>query len=100
MVQYGGRYRYQEGGKVQKLLAEQEGLKPEYVVIHPGSSGPLHQSVLAFTSPTRPLIMADPSYESAGRAAEIFGIKVIRVPLTKDYAHDVKAMAAATPMRA
>ncbi len=97
MVQYGGRYRYQEAGKVQKLLAEQEGLKLNYVVIHPGSSGPLHQSVLAFTSPTRPLIMADPSYESAGRAAQLVGSKIIKVPLTKDYAHDVKAMVAASP---
>jgi len=97
MVQYGGRYRYQEAGKVRQLLAQQEGLKLEYVVIHPGSSGPLHQSVLAFTSPTRPLIMADPSYESAGRAAQLVGSKIIKVPLTKDYAHDVKAMAAASP---
>src|SRR6266699_5198480 len=52
MVQHGGRYRYSEGDKVQKLLAEQEGVKREYVRIHPGSSGPLHQAVLAFTSPT------------------------------------------------
>ena len=97
MVQYGGRYRYSEGDRVQKILADQEGLKLNYVRIHPGSSGPLHQSVFAFTSPTRPLVMADPSYESAAAAARFVGSKVIRVPLTKDYAHDVRAMAAASP---
>jgi len=56
MVDFGGRYRYVEGDRVQKLLCEQEGLKMDYVRIHPGSSGPLHQAVLAFTSPTRPFV--------------------------------------------
>ena len=97
MVEQGGRYRYVEGDRVQKLLAEQEGLKLDYVRIHPGSSGPLHQSVLAFTSPTRPFVTADPGYEAGERAAKFIGAKVIRVPLTKNYAHDVKAMAAASP---
>ena len=97
MVEMGGRYRYVEGDRVQKLLAEQEGLKLDYVRIHPGSSGPLHQSVLAFTSPSRPFVTADPGYEAGERAAKFIGAKVIRVPLTKNYAHDVKAMAAASP---
>ena len=96
MVDFGGRYRYVEGDRVQKLLAEQEGLKLDYVRIHPGSSGPLHQAVLAFTSPTRPFVTADPGYEAGERAAKFIGAKVIRVPLTKNYAHDVKAMAAAS----
>jgi len=67
MVDFGGRYRYSEGERVQKLLAEQEGLKFDYVRIHPGSSGPLHQAVLAFTSPTRPFVTADPGYEAGIR---------------------------------
>ena len=98
MIQHGGRYRYSEGDKVQKLLSEQEGVKREYVRIHPGSSGPLHQAVLAFTSPTRPFVTGDPGYEAGERAARFIGAEVIRVPLMKDkgYAHDVKAMAAAS----
>ena len=51
MIEHGGRYRYSEADKVQQLLAEQEGVKQSYVRIYPGSSGPLHQAVLAFTSP-------------------------------------------------
>jgi len=96
MVQYGGRYRYSEADKVQQLLAEQEGLKLDYVRIHPGSSGPLHQAVLGFTTPTKPLIIADPGYEAAERAAKFIGSKVVRVPLTKNHEHDVKAMVAAS----
>ncbi len=97
MVAYGGRYRYSEADKVQRLLAEQEGVPLGYVRIHPGSSGPLHQSVLAFTSPSKPFVTADPGYEAGERAARFIGAKVIRVPLCKDYSHDVKAMAAASP---
>jgi histidinol-phosphate aminotransferase len=96
MIAFGGRYRYSEGDKVQSLLAEQEGLKKDYVRIFPGSSGPLHQAVLAFTSPTKSYVVGDPGYEAGGRAARFIGAKVVSVPLLKDkgYAHDVKAMAA------
>ncbi len=97
MVAYGGRYRYGEADKLQQLLARQEGLKLSYVRVHAGSSGPLHQAVLAFTSPTRPLVTGDPAYEAPERAARFIGARVIRVPLTRSYAHDVKAMAAASP---
>jgi len=93
----GGRYMYGEGDKVQKLLAEQEGVKLDYVRIYPGSSGPLHQAVLAFTSPKRALVVADPSYEAGERAATFIGSRVVRVPLTRDYSHDVKTMVAAAP---
>ncbi|MGA2267735.1 MAG: pyridoxal phosphate-dependent aminotransferase [Bryobacteraceae bacterium] len=97
MVEVGGRYRYGEADRVQQLLAEQEGLKGSYVRIHAGSSGALHQAVLAFTSPSRPFVTGDPGYEAGERAARFIGAKVIRVPLTTSYAHDVKAMAAASP---
>ncbi len=93
----GGRYLYGETDKVQKLMAEQEGVKLDYVRVYAGSSPPLHQSVLAFTSPARGLVMADPGYEAAERAAKFIGSPVAKVPLTKEYAHDVRSMLAAAP---
>ncbi|HWD99427.1 MAG TPA: pyridoxal phosphate-dependent aminotransferase [Bryobacteraceae bacterium] len=97
IVAQGGRYMYGETDKVAKLLSQQEGVKLNYIRIYPGSSAPLHQSVLAFTSPSKPLVTADPGYEAGERAARFIGAKTIKVPLTKDYKHDVKAMAAASP---
>jgi histidinol-phosphate aminotransferase len=96
MIAYGGRYRYSESDKVQKILAEQEGLKTDYVRIFPGSSGPLHQAVLAFTSPTKAFVTGNPGYEAGERAAKFVGAKVVSVPLLKEksFAHDVRAMAA------
>lgn len=97
IVVQGGRYLYSETDKLQTAMAEQEGLNRESVGIFVGSSPALHQAVLAFTSPSRPLVTADPGYEAGGRAADFIGAPVIKVPLTSTYAHDVKAMAAASP---
>jgi histidinol-phosphate aminotransferase len=93
----GGRYWYEEGQMFMRTLAEQEGVRPDYVRAYPGSSLPLTHAVLAFTSPERPLVVADPSYESPGQAARFIGAKTYSIPLTSDYKHDVKAMAAADP---
>src|SRR5712675_1864035 len=97
VIQKGGRYLYEETFGFQETLASQEGLKPSYVHPYAGSSAPLHQAVLAFTSPTKSFVTADPGYEAGERAAKFIGSKVVRVPLTKTYAHDVVAMAKADP---
>jgi histidinol-phosphate aminotransferase len=93
----GGRYTYELTDDFRETLATQEGVSPDYVQPYPGSSLPLHLSVIAFTSPTKSFVIADPGYEAGERAAKFIGAKVIRVPLTKSYTHDVKAMAAADP---
>jgi histidinol-phosphate aminotransferase len=97
IVDRGGRYLYAETDRLRDTLAEMESLKSDYVTPFAGSSAPLHQAVLAFTGPERPFVTADPGYEAGEKAAEYINAKVIRVPLTKSYAHDVKAMAAASP---
>ena len=97
MVDNGGRYLFNETTKVRNLLAQQEGLPEDHVRIYPGSSYPLTWSVLAFCSPTKPYVFGDPGYEAGGRAAQYIGAKVMNIPLTKNYTHDVKAMVAASP---
>jgi histidinol-phosphate aminotransferase len=95
VVQKGGRYMYGLTDDLAKTLAEVEGVKPDYVRPFAGSSAPLHQAVLAFCSPQKSYVAGDPGYEAGGRAAKFIGARAVNVPLTKDYAHDVKAMAAA-----
>ena len=97
MVDQGGRYLFGETTKVRFLLAQQEGLPEDHVKIYPGSSNPLTWAVLAFCSPAKPYVVADPGYEAGARAARFIGAKAINVPLTKEYTHDVKAMVAASP---
>jgi histidinol-phosphate aminotransferase len=94
----GGRYDLQGvTPALAKTFADQHGLKPENVAVYAGSSEPLHYSVLAFCSPTRGLVIADPSYEAPTVAAATARAKVTKVALTSDYAHDAKAMIAADP---
>jgi histidinol-phosphate aminotransferase len=94
----GGRYLVPLTAELTKTFAESEGLKPEYLRAYPGSSDPLHYSVLAFTSPTKSYVTADPAYETGMRSAGVSGARVVRVPLmAKTYSHDVKAMLAAGP---
>ena len=92
-----GRYMWQETGAFQQTSAQVAGLKPDYVTPYAGSSDPLHRTVLAFCSPTKGFVMGDPGYEAGGRAAEFIGAKITRVPLRKDYSHDVQEMVKADP---
>jgi histidinol-phosphate aminotransferase len=93
----GGRYSLNLTDDLIALFCQMEGLKPEYVSVFPGSSNPLHYTVLAYTSPQASYVTADPGFESGMHAAEVAGARVVKVPLTKTYAHDVKAMLAAAP---
>ncbi len=97
MAPQGGRYSYWLAEEFVKTFTEMEGLKQEYVRVFPGSSEPLHFSVLAFTSPAKSYVTADPGYEAGMKAAKISGARIVKTPLTKTYAHDIKAMLAAAP---
>lgn len=93
----GGRYQWKLTDDLVETFAQMEGVKPDYVTAFPGSSGPLHYTVLAYTSPARSYVTADPGYEAGMFAAKASGARVVKVGLTKTYAHDVKAMLAAAP---
>src|SRR5208282_1134656 len=97
IVPQGGRYSFWLTGDLVQTLAEREGLRPEQIRVYPGSSEPLHHTVAAFASPQRSYVTADPGYEAGMFAAEAAGAKVVKVPLTRSYAYDVKAMLAAAP---
>jgi histidinol-phosphate aminotransferase len=97
VVSQGGRYLYNETGAFVAAMAEVEGVSNDHVMPFAGSSDPLHRAVLAFTGPTKSYVVAEPGYEAGARGAEFIGAKTVRVPLRKDYAHDVHAMAQADP---
>ena len=98
MIASSNRYSpHDEHGDFRRTVSAIEGVPADYVAPWPGSSDPLSRSVVSYCSPTRGLVTADPTFELAGRTAEWLGAPVARVPLTKDYTHDVKAMLAANP---
>ncbi|HEY1579607.1 MAG TPA: pyridoxal phosphate-dependent aminotransferase [Terracidiphilus sp.] len=98
IVPRGGRYLFTHQEELAAIFAKQEGLNPDSVMAYPGSSEPLHYTVLTFTGKDKPLVIADPGYEAPVWAAEISGAKVLKVPLADpkgEARHDIKAMLAA-----
>ncbi|MEO8896314.1 MAG: pyridoxal phosphate-dependent aminotransferase, partial [Rhizomicrobium sp.] len=80
-----------------KTISGIENMPEDHISTWPGSNEALARSVLVFCSPTKGLVTADPSYETAVTAAKFLGAPIKGVPLTDDYRHDVKAMLAANP---
>src|SRR5271170_6026510 len=97
IIPLGGRYLDNLTDELIHTFAQQEGLNPDYVRVFPGSTPPLRFTVVAFTSPQRSYVGADPGYEAGPMVSADTGARVVKVPLTKTYSHDVKAMIAAAP---
>ncbi len=93
----GGRYLMDDTRALSKLFAQSVGVSDDYVDIYAGSTEPLNFTVRALCSPKASYVAADPGFEAGMFAAKIVGARVVNVPLTKTYAHDVKAMLAAAP---
>jgi histidinol-phosphate aminotransferase len=83
-----------EHGKLVKAISQIENIPEDHIMTWPGSNEALARSVVAFCSPTKALVQADPTYETCGRAAKFLNVPIKSVPLTADYRHDVKPMVA------
>jgi len=97
IIPHGGRYSDNLTDDLVKTFAQMEGLNVDWVSATVGSTPPLAHTVLAFTSPQKSYVTADPGFETGMMMAGVSGARVVKVPLTKTYAHDVKAMLAAAP---
>ncbi len=97
IIPQGGRYSDDLTDELVSTFGQMEGLSPDYIYCTAGSTPPLSLSVLTFTSPQKSYVTADPSFETGMMMASVAGARVVKVRLTKTYAHDVKAMLAAAP---
>ncbi|GAC1652915.1 MAG: pyridoxal phosphate-dependent aminotransferase [Acidobacteriaceae bacterium] len=87
------RYPFRADDALAEMLASQHRVRPEQVILGCGSTETIKTAVAAFTSPTRKLVMAAPTFEAAEIHAKANGAPVVHVPLTRDYSHDLDAMA-------
>jgi histidinol-phosphate aminotransferase len=95
VIPQSGRYLDHLTDELLQQLVQTYGVTEEHLRVFAGSSEPLHYTVGAFTSPQASYVTADPGFESGAHAAKNRGARVVNVPLTKTYAHDVRAMLAA-----
>ena len=91
-IPHAGRYSHNMADEMQKVLAQDLGVSPDWLLIYPGSGSLLKLAPHAFTSNTRPLVIASPGYEDCVRGAKSAGSPIIEVPLRADGAHDLAAM--------
>lgn len=77
---------------LRSLIAEQEDISPDYVMLGSGSSEILNAAGLIHGIQDGEIVTAYPSFEGLTLYAERIGATVHRVPLTKDLQYDFAAM--------
>lgn len=93
-----GRYPFNStpnDGALLAAIAAKFGAKPENVVLGAGSGEILTNAVRAFTSASRPLVTAWPSFENPHTTAEKIGTPIKETPLDAQLRIDIPKMLAA-----
>lgn len=90
----GSRYPQVQREQMQTRLAKLHDVDREMIVVGNGSGEILRMAVGAFASNQRNVVVADPTYEACGRYAAAIGVQAPKVPLTSDFRHDLRKMAA------
>ena len=88
------RYPGQAQPQLVGNLAAHHGVPRDQVLLAPGSGEILRASTLAFTSATRSLVAASPTFEAPARAAAQAGAPIVAVPVQASGSLDLDAMAA------
>jgi histidinol-phosphate aminotransferase len=90
-----GRYPFDAVTPLVRAIADVQGVAPDHIAVGCGSTELLRNAVQAYTSPTRPLVTAAPSYEECPQYAELIGTPVKAIPLDGNMKLDLRAMAEA-----
>ena len=89
------RYPDEEAEGLAADVAKLHGVSADEVLLGDGSSEILKLVAAAYTSPSRSVVMADPTFEAIAHYAKVTGADVVKVPLDAAYAHDLGKMAPA-----
>ena len=88
-----GRYPDNPSVALTAALMKLHGVADTNIVLGSGSGEILRMSVHAFTSPARPLVQGQPTFEDPSRYADVIGTPVVAVPVDRDLKLDLPAMA-------
>ena len=83
--------RYHDPDDLEKTIAKHHGIDVKYVIKGVGATEILYNVPIAFLKEGENMIMADPTYMTAGRVARFCGAEVRAIPLTTKYEHDLEA---------
>jgi histidinol-phosphate aminotransferase len=91
-----GRYPFDDVKPLHKAIADKFGVAPENVITGCGSTQVLRVGVQLFTSPVKPLVAGQLTYEECASYASLIGTPVRAIPLDKSLQLDLDAMAVAS----
>jgi histidinol-phosphate aminotransferase len=86
------RYPDEIVANLTRALADARGVAEYNIALTCGSTDVIRSSVYSFTSPTRALVTAGPSYESPGNDAQRINTPVRTIPVTSDLQLDLAGM--------
>ncbi len=89
-----GRYHMEEFEGFSARIAAAENVAAQSVVLGVGSSDVITMAICAFSSATKPMITAAPSYDIVIGLARHLGRQVIEIPLTDKWSYPVQSLAA------
>lgn len=90
----GNRYAWGTLNNLIEMISEKENVKPEQILMAPGSSDILEKVAMVFFQKGGDVISADPSYMSLINVSESVGGKCKSYKLLSDSQHDLDAMEA------
>lgn len=88
----GCRYPGGQNKKLEELIAKKEGIPGDHVILGAGSGEILRMAAMAYGPLGGELLTAHPTFEGLESAAHTIGAFVHRVPLNKNFEHDLDAM--------
>jgi histidinol-phosphate aminotransferase len=88
------RYPGASIAELTERLAEVHSISRDRLLLAPGSGEILRSATRAFTSASKALVEASPTFENPGRTARMSGAPVVDVPVTAGGSMDLPAMAA------
>jgi histidinol-phosphate aminotransferase len=89
------RYPDAAEDRVVEAIARLHGLDPENVVLGCGSGEILKMADMAFLDGGKRVVAAEPTFEAVLLYAQVMQVEPVKVPLTRDFRHDLPRMAAA-----
>ncbi len=88
------RYPNVETDRLRSAIADGHNVTTDHVVLGCGSTEILRVAAQAFLESRGKLVVASPTFDWFARYSQHPGTEVVRVPLTKDYSHDLDTMLA------
>ncbi len=74
------------------LIAKEEGVTEDHILLGAGSSELLHAAARVYGGANGKVLSADPTYTSLVRSAEMMGSEWVKIPLDKQFDHDLSTM--------